>query len=341
MLFAWPRSRDIVYRLIRLRRLIGVAAVLPVLVAGVSGLAGWALTGEAPGSLVPVAVLSVVTMTGHAVLFPQARAETMALSLTLCLLIVAAPLAGASVLGWAVLVLLGLVALMVLQSRLLLWEMATPLRPMKVRAQVRSTLDAEEARKRFPLRPGREDARLICGPADAEGIFPVRLPAVSTGMADALCAAYPLPEGLEAEILAELDALDGEGGEDGATGPEPDEVGADFWAKILTDTVAGTDVLILTENAEGRLAEASRTTYRVFAKRQGCVLEESEVNPGFPIGAALGMWLTDFAQDGLVMTRDGLEGRETLSLRDTHDASLLNLIGFWLLRRRLAGMDAT
>ena len=334
MSFAWPRPREIAYRLIRLRRLIGVAAVLPVLVAGAAGLLGWALGFGAPGSLLPVTVLSLGAMTLHVVLFPQARAETLALSITLSVLVLAAPLAGASVLGWALLLVLALVLVMLLQSRLLLWEMASPLRPMRVRARVRSMLDPAEALARFPLRPGRdEDGRLLCGPADADGVFPVRVVRPENAVIEGLCADYAPPEGLEAELLAELEALEPDAA-------EPEEL-ADFWALLLSDDESGVEAMILTLNAEGKLAEASRVSYRVLARRSGCVLEESDVNPEFPVGAALGMWLTDFATDGLVMTRDALEGRETLAIRATRETSLMMLLGGWMLRRQIERMDPT
>ena len=98
MPFLWPTPEQIIYRIVRLRRLIAVAIALPVLVMlGVAIMDPAALSPER-ATIASLAVAMLVV--GHVVLFPNVTLETISLSLSVTALVVAMPVIKI-VAGWA------------------------------------------------------------------------------------------------------------------------------------------------------------------------------------------------------------------------------------------------
>lgn len=344
MSYRLPSAKAVLYRLWRLRRLIAVSSMIPILVMAVYS--GWKIaTGSAPVvAFAPFAILTVAMMAAHAVLFPQGRSETLALSLTLSVLVLASPLAGTSVLGWALLLLVALALIMLLQTRILFWEMSSPSRRVAFKASVHTQTDLSTARRTFSLQPDSQNARFTCGSVDKDGVFEVHM--VPSAMPDFLEDALP-----SLDVDPADEAADEEAFEEFVTGmlselPEDERAEIEracqnrndpsFWAVNLRDTPQEVETLILVRNDDGRLVEASRTIYRFVPKRTGFRVTEYEVNPDYPIGSSLGIWLTDFQADGMILSRDEAEGRDTLALRAASDDTILTLVGKAIMRRQMA-----
>lgn len=339
MSYAVPTPKEALYRLRRLWRLIVVATVIPTAIYTFQGAWGVFLLGSDAGRPVAFALFALVVTGAHAVFFPRVHHETMAVSLVLASLVLLAPLAGFSVLGWITLLIVALILLMKLQIVLPMLEAATARRAARFKGSIRSRVTPDRAFAEVPLWPGQENVRFRCGPADHQGIFPVWVQPDPTPMP----LEDMMPDDVEEEWDADMDAVLAEMAADDpqtaadwqAAADEPD-----FWAVNFERGRLSVECMILVPGETGALTEATRTRYTVAPKPSGCRITEEEINPSVPWGQAVMMHLTDFAQDGLVLARDTLERRDTLSLRRAPNASILTLIGGLFIRRQLARMDA-
>ena len=89
MPFEWPTPEQVTYRIMRLRRLIAVAVIVPVIVMlGVSFFNPLVLS-PFHASIASLAVATLVI--GHVVLFPNVTLETISLSLAVSGLVLAMP----------------------------------------------------------------------------------------------------------------------------------------------------------------------------------------------------------------------------------------------------------
>ena len=172
------------YRLYRLRRLILVAALPPALAIGAVA----AVTG--PAALV-LLVLAVGVPLAHVLRYPNAWTETLAVSLVMSVLLPLAGTIGGDVgLPGLALRLAGLGALGGVLFLLASWAVPALLcrgraREVTARARRRTALPADAAKAAVTLHPGREDGKVSCGQADADGTFPVtirhRMPGLAAG----------------------------------------------------------------------------------------------------------------------------------------------------------------
>jgi len=283
----------LLYRVFRLRRLILAAALLPALVV-------LALTAaKGPFALVLLApALGAPAL--HALRFPNAWTETLAVSLVVSVLLALAGTIGAGLdLGALALRLSGIaalgMALFVVAGPAISALMARgPARQATERARRRTRLSPDEAKARITLRPGREDSRTSCGPADADGVFPVtirhRVPNPSGGgerAADVLLFAEVIasPEGAHEVMWVEA------GPADPAAAPLAEMSGAG-------------------EGEEEETPPAVSVTRHAFrAGRRGTVVEMVETGGALPAGEAFGAWLSDAAADRLTDEIDRAEGR--------------------------------
>ncbi|MEM9795135.1 MAG: hypothetical protein AAF919_01510 [Pseudomonadota bacterium] len=165
-------SRLALYRLFRLRRLIGVASGVPTLLLLFFALfAGWEALLLLP--------LTIGLPLAHALRYPNEWVETILLSALLVAGIYLTGVIGVFLgpVGKAVLVLL-VVAIAVglfiwLSERVPDWLDQGVEEPLMVTARARSRRPLAELRDKIVLTPGRRDARVTCHQPDDDGLFKV------------------------------------------------------------------------------------------------------------------------------------------------------------------------
>lgn len=306
----WPGLSDVTYRLWRLKRLIAfclipsIAALLLTMLFGVGVVSGF-------GGLVRVVLIVACLIAAHVVLFPNAYSETIALALVTGLGLLLAPLLGGSYFLWFLFGLFAIWGWMSGQGRVLVWSMATKPHHPVFKSSIATRASVEEARNWFPMRPGLARGPYRCGDAGPDGVFPVWY---DTGTSDFMGAQDIEPDLCEEIEMPELPP---------SFYAVIDEVGEDFQkTRILESKRADAEVQAIVE-------------HRFKAQKSGCIVTERETPTTFPWGQSLTLWLNDFAQDGLVQTRDLLEGRETLAVRAAHHGSLLQIVGAWFVQRMI------
>ena len=123
MPFDWPTAEQMIYRIVRLRRLLALAVAIPVCVMLVGSLLDPAFLSPPRATMAAMAVAALVS--GHVMLFPNASVETISLSIALTALTVIAPWvkgfaqlapAGHAEAALVILVLLALLATVVLTA---------------------------------------------------------------------------------------------------------------------------------------------------------------------------------------------------------------------------------
>lgn len=294
MLFQWPTFDQIIYRVMRLRRLIAVAvSVSLVLVLSVSMLFPQIL----PAQQASIVMLGVAAMlVGHVVLFPNVTLETLALALVAPVLAVIVPVAqGLS--HWApeaqqsgamlLLVLFAVVVagLLVVIFQIFLGGLAYggPVLRRVMHFRQELACSPEAAFQMLALRPQTRRGRVLTGPADENGFFDV---AVATAG----------PDGL------------------------PDAVKAD--AKVLETSAARHDIMILS-----RTGAVTVTSLGFAPTEQGCVVDVRDMPGDFTLGMYCLFWLTDQQADTLTEMTDGLFGRAPRANGLAHQGSLVAAAG--------------
>lgn len=344
MSFQFPSLSAALYRLFRLRRLYVFCCAIPLVVAALQAAVLQFSGGQPAFSIAALAPVVFLTIGLHILIFPRSHAETLAISSTLAFLVLAHPLAGNSVIGWVVMVLVGLFAGIMLQGRVTRSEMLSHEGPATLRAAVTTRADMDAARAHFALRPGQENARFLCGPADADGVFPVDVRDPAADESEALLSVFMPDEGADdwpQDFDEDPDAWRADLDEEARNlldAAEHDSHGPAFWAAILHDTPERQVTLMLSENEAGRLEEYARVVTDFQPRKTGCKVTETEHTKAFPRVGRFMMWLTDFQADGLVFARDELEGRKTQALRGLASHSLLILMGMatmMLMARRM------
>lgn len=317
MPFEFPSLQHVLYRAWRLRRLIALGTILPLLLfafTGATGLGGPA--GTATGLAVTLIML-LGLVGGHAVLFPNAWEETLAFSCLLAIFAVFVALLGGSVLAWIAFLIAAPWFVMHAQARILTAFTNTSRQRPAIKARIRIEAPAEKVRETLPLRPNREIGQFRCGPAGKDGVFPVWYDMPVTDIFDSFMPA----------------------GEDTATSAA-EGVSPSFFALIDTDKMDVQKTLILTLDSEGRWQTDAIVEHRFKTSGNATVVTETETPSSFPLGQIISLWLNDFQKDGLVYLRDLIEKRETFALRAAHRWSILTLTGKWVTARlsgRLSG----
>lgn len=305
MPFLWPTPEQIIYRIVRLRRLIAVAIALPVLVMlGVAIMDPAALSPER-ATIASLAVAMLVV--GHVVLFPNVTLETISLSLSVTALVVAMPVIKI-VAGWApaahqsaalvILVTFAVAAMGVLMALLQIALNALAYSGPLLRLRLKTSLDlpcsAMVARRQCALQPQIRRGRLLTGPVDDNGFFNVAV------------ASYHQndPEHPDRPLIVKVDA------------------------KVLTDTDNQHDVMIV-------LPDLSVTvTSQTFAPtKQGCKVEVTDMPGDFTIGMHALFWLTDQQADNLTEMSDIILGQSARANGLAHGVSLLSVAGMILSPR--------
>jgi hypothetical protein len=350
MPFALPNLPEALYRLNRLWRLIGCATVLPLIVVAFLGLIGFSGIGASLVGLIVLAVVLGALFAGHAVLFPNAVEETLALSLIVTMYALIAGFAGGSVLAWLFFLGFTVWTLMWGQNKINdLFARTTP-RQVTLTAKIKVPADLEAAREWFPLAPESVRGQYRGGTPDADGVFPVWMDTPETDMFEGLnTPERPQFESTEAFFEAvDLQPDDPAYEINMALRKEAEEAGlmpidADapsFWAVIDVDDEDHQSTRLLTKDADGTWATDATVEQWFKPTTGGCYVTEQEVSHSFPWGHALMMRLQDFQRDGMIHKRDLLTDQLSISLRATHRWSLLLLTGRWFMQRQLNQAEA-
>lgn len=314
MQFIWPTPRAVFYRLNRLRRLIAVCVVAPLVIFALTGALGFGWVGSV-GGLTLAAILITVVIASHAVLFPNSSQETLVLSLLLSFLGLFGPFFG--VFGWVFFLIIGFIFFMYGQNAILGRQMASAPRDATFQSKIKTNASLEEARAWFPLRPDSARAHDRSGPLSEQGLFPVWYEPPTLNFFDE----YDIPMPGDIDQSAESGEI---------TAPET----ATYFAQIEIDEKNQQRTGIFETNDIKSIPKVL-IEHHFKPLKSGVEVIEVENALGTPWAQAAAIWLTDFAKDGLVFHRDILEGRETLALRTVHKESLLTLLGKRFMKRMM------
>ncbi|MFQ1700535.1 hypothetical protein ACJ5NV_08065 [Loktanella agnita] len=280
MPFDWPTAEQMIYRVVRLRRLVLCALTIPFCLMLLGTLLDPVFLSPPRAVLAAVAVAALVT--GHAVLFPNAPVETISLSVAVSGLALVAPLVRALTAmappghAASVLIILVVVALLIavvltalVQSALAALVYAGPTVHREVKARIDLPCSVAVARAQYALCPSMRRGRIITGPADESGFFGVAI--LSPQVAD--------PEDPTRPLIVQVAA------------------------KVLDES----------ENSHQVMLALSDSTVTVTSETfvptpTGCRVEISELPGDFTLGMHVLFWLTDQQVDNLIETADVITG---------------------------------
>lgn len=299
--FDWPELDEVGYRLMRLWRLIALCVLVPVLMLVLIQLAYWPFTGQPPAHFVAFGVLCAIPVSLHAILFPNATMETLAIALGLTFLVLVEPIvSGFGLLRLAEL--LGFVAIVLFAPS---WIERMLQRTRQINARLKSVIQTdakpEEAREAIPLRPNQQGPVYSTGAMDAQGHFPVMPP-------------------------QESDPFDRLGG-DTVSAPPSKPL---FWARTTTNTPQQQQTELFDRDEMGELVRIATVTHDFASSGRLTRIKETEQLPDYPIGMAGVLWATGQGACQLTLHRDALEGRTTMSLIRAHRHSLRSQIATFL-----------
>ena len=350
MPFTLPTLPEALYRLSRLWRLIGCAALFPLILVAFLGLIGFSGIGASIAGLIGLAIVLAALFAGHAVLFPNAFEETLALSLVVTMFILVSGFAGGSILAW--LFFLGFTVWMMMWGQNKISDVLSRTKPRQVTltAKVRVPTDMDAAREWFPFAPESERGQFRFGAPDSEGVFPVWYDAPDTDM----FAGLSMPEMPEFDSTeAFFEAVDLQPDDPAyeinmALRKEAEEAGLmpssadapDFWAVIDVDDEDHQSTRYLSKADDGTWQTDATVDHWFKPTKSGCYVTETETPSGYPWGQWLAIRLQDFQRDGLIHRRDLLLKKDTLALRGAHRWSLLLLTGRWFMQRQLKQAEA-
>ncbi|EBA11499.1 hypothetical protein [Roseobacter sp. CCS2] len=305
MPFVWPTSEQIVYRVMRLRRLIAVAVAVPVVVMLGLALFDPAVLSPERATIASMAVALLVV--GHVVLFPNVTLETISLSLSVTALVVAMPVIKI-VAAWApaphqtaalvILVALAVAAMGVLMALLQIalntLAYSGPVLRLRLKTRLDLPCSAMVARRQCALQPQTRRGRVLTGAADENGFFDVAV--ASHHVAD--------PENPDQPLVVKVDA------------------------KVLNTTEQQHDVMIVLPNGSVTVTSQS------FAPApDGCRIEVTDMPGDFTTGMHALFWLTDQQADNLTEMSDIILGHDARANGLAHGISLLSVAGMILSPR--------
>lgn len=296
MLFEWPDSAQMTYRLWRLRRLWALCVLGPAAVI-------MALT--LPPVVGSVAILLIAGLvTAHLVLFPNVAHETLALSLSLTGAVVLLPSAqglaamvpaghvqAATVLAMLLAMMTTLAVMALLGQVIRVLVHAGPALRLRLTARTDLPCAAHVAQRQYALQPQTRRGRILTGQVDSQGLFEVAV--ASAQVADPMHPDQPMVVRVAAKVLQTAPGLH--------------------------------DVLLI------RPCGAVTVSAQRFAPTpDGCRVTLSDMPGDFTLGMYLHYWLTDQQGDALQETADVITGTAERANGLAHGASFLSLAGLVL-----------
>lgn len=303
MPFDFPTPEQVVYRIVRLRRLVAFAVAIPVMVMlGLALLDPMVLTPYS-ATIASLAVAALVV--GHVAIFPNVTLETIGLSLSVTCLVVAMP-AIKAVAHWApaehvsaalvILVALAMavtgVMIALLQALLGSLVHFGPAVRLRLKTQLDVPCSAAVAHRQCALQPQIRRGRVMTGEVDENGFFDV---AVATSLASD-------PDNADQPLIIKVDA------------------------KVLSSTPEQHDVMILLRNGS-----VTVTSQKFVETSNGCRIEVMDLPGDFSLGMHVLFWLTDQQADNLTEMADVILGHDVRANGLAHGVSLLSVAGTLLL----------
>ncbi|MEO1638996.1 MAG: hypothetical protein AAFU41_07075 [Pseudomonadota bacterium] len=299
MQFDWPTPDQIRYRIMRLRRLIAVAVAIPVV--AMLGLSFFDPTALSADRATLAAFAVSVLVVAHVVLFPNVAEETISLSLSVTLLVLAMPFIKQLAL-WApaehvTAALILLVAFAVVATGVVMGLLhimlntlvhAGPAIGLRLRTQTVLSCSTDVARRQCGLHPETRRGRVLAGPADENGFFEVAV------------ASYQVA--------------------DPSTPEQPMVVTVD--AKVLQSDKGRHDVMIALRNGT-----VTVTSQEYAAVADGCQITAVDLPGDFTLGMHAAYWLTDQQADNLTELTDVITGQDARANGLAHGISLLSVAG--------------
>lgn len=302
MPFDWPTPEQMIYRVMRLRRLIVVAASLPVIIMLSVALLDPAVLSPERATLAAIAVLALVV--GHVVLFPNVTLETISLSISVTLLVICVPWIKA-VAHWApeehvtsaLVILVGFavaatgVVMALMQIVLAALAYAGPAVKLRLRTGLVIPCSPAVAFRQCALQPQMRRGRVLTGPADDDGFFDVAV--ASHHVAD--------PDHPDQPLIVRVDA------------------------KVLASSPNRHDVMIALRNGS-----VTVTSQKFAVVKEGCRVDVSDLPGDFTLGMHLLFWLTDQQADNLTEMADVICGIADRANGLAHGVSFLSVAGAFL-----------
>ena len=303
MFFDWPTLEQATYRVMRLRRLIGVAVAVPMAVILWVTISDPTILAASQATIAIVGIAALVV--AHAIFFPNGALETLALSFATTILVLTMPVlkalslwapsgqeAGALVLlyGFAVIATGVLTAMIQIFLNALIYFGQIWRKTLE--SEITVNCSPKIAFQQFALRPNLLRGKILTGPVDDNGFFNV---------------AVALPEAIE-------------DGRDFEQNIEENIVRLD--AKIMQSSPECHDVMMVMEN--GSVAVNSQ---KFVSHPDGCTVQVSDLPGDFTVGMHLLFWLTDQQADNLTETADMVMGHDERANNAAHHVSLLTVAG--------------
>ena len=276
MHFDWPTPEQMLYRVMRLRRLLAIAVAIPAAVMLTMSHMDPTLLSPERASLGAIAVAALIL--GHIVLFPNAASETLSLSLSVTLLVIASPwvkilafMAPAENAQAVYVILVGFALLasgcvmVVARAALTTLLYAGPVVNLRVSSAVDVDCSPTVAHRQFALQPSTRRGRILAGQEDADGLFDVAI--VAPQVAD--------PANPDQPFVAHVAA------------------------KVLQSDAHNHQVMLVLR--DGSVAVTSQT---YTATADGCRVTTTEMPGDFTIGMYAMFWLTDQQADNLTEVAD-------------------------------------
>lgn len=292
--------RNISYRLMRLRRLIGTAIALPLPGLLLASLFGFGLGFGTGGGIVWILWIAAVLIL--AIRFPNGWFDHLAFGLTLGFITLFSPfgvLLGLGPITGTLLILALIPAGWLAVNNILPGILdSIPFPDQKATFSARADLIPGDLTGELFLKPNQRRGLYACGPADKNGIFEVE------------ALGYQMPEYDCGTI----------------------ESDTKFRAKILeSDTRCQVTQCFVTD------AEGNVTTSTVFEEvtpsRSGSIYVKQEVHEDFSVLAAAGLWLNDAEADHFVAALDTRKNAKPRALRLLPQETLLTWLGARLSER--------
>ncbi|KMW57850.1 hypothetical protein AIOL_002818 [Candidatus Rhodobacter oscarellae] len=313
------------YRIFRNRRMIVLGVLLPVLVV--------CLANSMSDHSHPILMgLAILIPAAHAIRYPNVAGETINVSLTLsvCLALAATispELSLAAVLSrvfWLfVAAFLVFMALTIFMPFLYLFGAETP---VATRTVATSKLDPAALRNAITYYPGREDARVTCGPADEKGIFDVETRLLVDKM-DFGCDVTDEDQPQEDEDIGPEDARIFNDMREGLLRTQ-------MKAMVFSSSDEHHEVFVIA--GEGEEVIAVRHEFQAL-KRGGTKVIYQEQGDVVPRQMLLSMWLSDYVADYLTDEIDRAEGRSSRANRAFANSQMIVDIARLMMPGRRGG----
>ncbi|WP_341366729.1 hypothetical protein [Yoonia sp. BS5-3] len=297
MQFEWPTPEQIIYRVTRLRRLVVLAVAMPVCVLLLTALMDPMMISPNRAMIGAIAIALLVV--GHVSLFPNVTLETLSLSVSLSLLVISVSwiktLAGMFPAENASAAYAMLVTFAVLGAGAIMWAVravltaltyAGPALRLRVGGRMDIACSVGVAHRQFALQPETRRGRILCGPADSDGLFDVAI--VAPQVAD--------PEAPDQPFVARVAA------------------------RVLHSDENSHQVMLVL--GDGSVAATSQTFTQT---PHGCRVTVSEMPGDFTLGMHLMFWLADQQADNMTEIADTILSEPARANGLAHGVSFLSV----------------